>query len=129
MVRRENISTTRRHKKGVKLSPCSEFLRLSDVILSLLHQISSQIHDKTQTRNLGSQLTGRGGASADVAPSESLLLWLSQHYVSSPDLQVALASLEHSILQNITKQQDSNVGNGAKAALSQEVRRKGHGSP
>lgn len=129
MVRRENISTMRRHKKGVKLSPCSEFLRLSDVILSLLHQISSQIHDKTKTRNRGSQLTGRGGASADVAPSESLLLWLSQHYVSSPDLQVALASLEHSILQNITKQQDSNVGNGAKAALSQEVRRKGHGSP
>lgn len=35
---------------------------------------------------------------------ESLLHWLSQRYVSSPDLQALLASLEMSILRNVSLQ-------------------------
>lgn len=68
---------------------------------------------------------GRGGASANAPPSESLLRWLSQRYVSKADLQVALASLELSILQNISRQPEGSVGDGTKAALSREVRRQG----
>lgn len=91
-------------------------------VLSLLHQISSQIHDGIRTQIYGSQLTERGGASSDVAPAESLLQQLSQHYVSRADLQVALASLELSILQNISRQLEGNAGDGTKAAISKEVR-------
>lgn len=83
----------------------------------------SQIRDGIQTQLYGSQLTEGGGASADVAPPESLLQWLSQHYVSRADLQVALASLELSILQNISRQLEGNVHDGTGAAVSREVRR------
>lgn len=46
-----------------------------------------------------------GGSSGDAASfPESLLQWLSQQYVSGADLQAALASLELSILQNVSLQ-------------------------
>lgn len=64
----------------------------------------------------------RGGASADVAPAESLLQRLSHHYVGRADLQVALASLELSILRNISRQLAGNTADGTKAAISKEVR-------
>lgn len=35
---------------------------------------------------------------------ESLISWLSQRYVSTPNLQAALASLELNILKNISQQ-------------------------
>ncbi|XP_056904504.1 SUN domain-containing protein 1-like isoform X5 [Takifugu flavidus] len=82
--------------------------------------ISSQIRDGIQAQIYGSQLTEGGGASADVAPPTSLLQWLSQHYVSRADLQVALASLERSILQNISRQLEGNVRDGTGAAVSRE---------
>ncbi|XP_029703708.1 SUN domain-containing protein 1-like isoform X6 [Takifugu rubripes] len=82
--------------------------------------ISSQIRDGIQAQIYGSQLTEGGGASADVAPPASLLQWLSQHYVSRADLQVALASLELSILQNISRQLEGNVRDGTGAAVSRE---------
>lgn len=58
-----------------------------------------------------------------MAPPESLLQRLSQHYVSGADLQVALASLELSILQNISRQLEGNTREGTGAAVSREVRR------
>lgn len=106
-VRRGNISRSFSHKK------CYIF-KFS------FSQISAQIRDGIQTQIFGSQLTEGGGASADVAPPASLLPWLSQHYVSRADLQVALASLELSILQNISRQLGGNFGTGA--AVSREVR-------
>lgn len=52
----------------------------------------------------GNQLALRGGASPDGAltAQESLPEWLSQHYVSTSDLQVALSSLELGILRNVS---------------------------
>lgn len=75
----------------------------------------------------------RDGASPEVAtPPESLLEWLSQRYVSSSDLHVALSSLELSILQNITLQMNQRRGEGLDgedalhaASLTQEVRGRG----
>lgn len=53
----------------------------------------------------------RDGSSGDtVARPESLLQWLSQQYVSGADLQAALASLELSILQNISLQLEQHHG-------------------
>lgn len=50
------------------------------------------------------------GASGDEQGEvpESLVLWLSQRFVSSPDLQAALASLELKILRNISQQLEQN---------------------
>ncbi|XP_051795848.1 SUN domain-containing protein 1-like isoform X2 [Acanthochromis polyacanthus] len=42
---------------------------------------------------------------------ESLLQWMSQHYVSLADLQVALSSLQLSILNNISQQLEQRHGN------------------
>ena len=39
---------------------------------------------------------------------ESLILWLSQRYMSTPDLQALLASLELSILRNVSQQLELN---------------------
>lgn len=57
-----------------------------------------------------------------MAPPASLLQWLSQRYVSRADLQVALASLELSILQNISRQLGRNFRDETGAAVSREVR-------
>lgn len=39
---------------------------------------------------------------------ESLIHWLSQRYVSTPDLQASLAALELSILRNVSLQLELN---------------------
>ena len=51
----------------------------------------------------GNRATVAGEGDADTLP-ESLLQLLSRQYVSRADLQVALSSLERSILQNIKLQ-------------------------
>lgn len=47
---------------------------------------------------------GSGDAGGELP--ESLLLWLSQRYVSTPDLRAALAALEMNILRNVSQQLD-----------------------
>ena len=47
---------------------------------------------------------GGGSEEQQGEVPESLIHWLSQRYVSTPDLQTALASLEMSILRNISLQ-------------------------
>uniref|UniRef100_H3DKT7 Sad1 and UNC84 domain containing 1b n=1 Tax=Tetraodon nigroviridis TaxID=99883 RepID=H3DKT7_TETNG len=59
-------------------------------------QVSAQVRKELQTLFFGSGGTGE--------LPESLLHWLSQRYVSSPDLQALLASLEMSILRNVSLQ-------------------------
>uniref|UniRef100_UPI0037E98165 SUN domain-containing protein 1-like n=1 Tax=Semicossyphus pulcher TaxID=241346 RepID=UPI0037E98165 len=92
--------------------------------------VSAQVREEVRTLVYGNQLMMRGGASADLP--ESLLQWLSQQYVSGADLQGALASLELSILQNISQQLEQHrsdetlreavlhAAGAAGAAVSQE---------
>ncbi|XP_043955971.1 SUN domain-containing protein 1 isoform X3 [Gambusia affinis] len=64
-------------------------------------QVSSQLRKELKNLFFGSD------ESADQQQSEipeSLIKWLSQRYVSTPDLQAALASIEMSILKNISLQ-------------------------
>ncbi|MEQ2184059.1 hypothetical protein GOODEAATRI_004100, partial [Goodea atripinnis] len=62
-------------------------------------QVSSQLRKELQVLFFGS------GASAEQGEiPQSLIHWLSQRYVSTPDLQAALASIELSILKNISLQ-------------------------
>ncbi|XP_072225885.1 SUN domain-containing protein 1 isoform X2 [Leuresthes tenuis] len=63
-------------------------------------QVSTQLRKELQALFFGS-----GGSEEQQGEvPESLIQWLSQRYVSTPDLQAALASLELSILKNISLQ-------------------------
>lgn len=63
-------------------------------------QVSAQVQKELQTLFFGSSGTGE--------LPESLLHWLSQRYVSTPDLQASLASLEMAILRNVSLQLEQN---------------------
>lgn len=63
-------------------------------------QVSSQLRKELQALFFG---VGASGEEQGEVP-ESLIHWLSQRYVSTPDLQASLASLELSILRNISQQ-------------------------
>ncbi|XP_047214422.1 SUN domain-containing protein 1-like isoform X2 [Girardinichthys multiradiatus] len=66
---------------------------------TISNQVSSQLRKELQALFFGS------GASAEQGEiPQSLIHWLSQRYVSTPDLQAALASIELSILKNISLQ-------------------------
>lgn len=62
--------------------------------------MSSQVRKELQALFFGS------GESGEVP--ESLMLWLSQRYMSTPDLQASLASMELSILRNVSLQLELN---------------------
>lgn len=49
-----------------------------------------------------------GSESEQGEVPESLIHWLSQRYVTTPDLKAALASLELSILKNVSLQLELN---------------------
>lgn len=97
-----------------------------------MEQVSALVRDEVRALLYGNQLVLRGGASPDGALTtpESLPEWLSQHYVSSSDLQAALSSLEQGILRNISLLvgRQGSGGSGTKdaphgAAVTREVRR------
>lgn len=67
-------------------------------------QVSSQVRKELQALFFGS---GGSGEEEGAVP-ESLIHWLSQRYVSSPDLQASLASLEMNILRNVSLQLELN---------------------
>lgn len=60
-------------------------------------EVSAQVRKELQTLFFGS-----GNNQGEVP--ESLIYWLSQHYISTPDLKTALAELELSILRNVSRQ-------------------------
>lgn len=72
----------------------------SQISAQVSSQVSSQVRKELQALFFGS------GGSEEVP--ESLIHWLSQRYVSTPDLQASLASLEMSILRNVSLQLELN---------------------
>lgn len=66
-------------------------------------QVSAQVRRELWILFYGSELAGDSEPGEKELP-ESLLQWLSERYVSGADLQASLASLELSILQNVTLQ-------------------------
>lgn len=91
------------------------------------------MREEVQALLFSNQLTAGGDT---AALPESLLQWLSERYVSETDLQAALASLELSILQNVSLQLEQRRGEetvrepvlhtaeGVGATVTQEVRRR-----
>ncbi|KAL6102911.1 sun1 [Pungitius sinensis] len=76
---------------------CEQLDTLQETISS---QVSSQVRKELQALFFGSGEPG-------VVP-ESLILWLSQRYVTTPDLQASLSSMELSILRNVSQQLELN---------------------
>ncbi|XP_071329768.1 SUN domain-containing protein 1 isoform X2 [Trachinotus anak] len=80
---------------------CEQLDTLQETITA---QVSSQVRKELQALFFGSG--GSGDEQGEVP--ESLIYWLSQRYVSTPDLQASLASLELSILRNVSLQLELN---------------------
>ncbi|KAM4598163.1 SUN domain-containing protein 1 isoform 2-T2 [Polymixia lowei] len=74
----------------------------SQVSAQVSSQVASQVRKELQALFFGS---GQAGEEQGEVP-EAFLLWLSQRYVSGPDLQASLASLELRILRNVSLQLD-----------------------
>ncbi|XP_042069079.1 SUN domain-containing protein 1 isoform X6 [Haplochromis burtoni] len=83
---------------------CQQLATIQQVILG---QVSAQVREEVRALLFSNQLTAGGDA---AALPESLLRWLSERYVSEADLQAALASLELSILQNVSLQLEQRRG-------------------
>lgn len=77
--------------------------------------MSSQVRKELQALFFG----GTGSEEEKGELPESLIYWLSQRYVSTPDLQAALASLELSILRNVSLQLELNRAQTLNEAESQ----------
>lgn len=78
-------------------------------------QVSSQVRKELRALFFGS---GQAGEEQGEVP-ESLILWLSQRYVSTPDLQASLASLELNILRNVSWQVEQSQAQTLSEAESQ----------
>ncbi|CAI5657953.1 unnamed protein product [Oreochromis niloticus] len=90
------------------LSRCQDSCQqLATIQQAILGQVSAQVREEVQALLFSNQLTAGGDA---AALPESLLQWLSERYVSETDLQAALASLELSILQNVSLQLEQRHG-------------------
>ncbi|XP_054615242.1 SUN domain-containing protein 1-like isoform X2 [Dunckerocampus dactyliophorus] len=76
---------------------CEQLGSLQETITA---QVSSQVRKELQALFYGGDSSGE---SQGEVP-ESLVLWLSQRYVSTPDLQAWLTALEQSILRNVSMQ-------------------------
>ncbi|XP_060950354.1 SUN domain-containing protein 2-like isoform X2 [Limanda limanda] len=74
--------------------------QLDGVQQTISEQVSVQVREELRVLVNGNRVRAAGGGDSDSLP-ESLLQWLSQQYVSRADLQVALSTLERSLLQNI----------------------------
>ncbi|KAJ3600693.1 hypothetical protein NHX12_031671 [Muraenolepis orangiensis] len=64
-------------------------------------QVSSQVRKELQALFFGG---GQAGEGQDGLLPEGLVHWLSQRYVSGPELQASLATLELAILSNVSLQ-------------------------
>ncbi|KAM7372004.1 hypothetical protein PAMP_009203 [Pampus punctatissimus] len=80
---------------------CEQLDSLQETISA---QVSSQVRKELQALFFGSSESQEEQGEVP----ESLISWLSQRYVSTPDLQALLASLELSILRNVSMQLELN---------------------
>ncbi|XP_022608212.1 SUN domain-containing protein 1 isoform X5 [Seriola dumerili] len=101
------LSKVRQDLQGVVgcKGKCEQLDTLQEAITAQVSsQVSSQVRKELQVLFFGS---GGSGEEQGEVP-ESLIYWLSQRYVSAPDLQASLASLELSILRNVSLQLELN---------------------
>lgn len=105
----EQLDTLQETVSNTNIDLCLGFTIILTFLYSLdfcasLSQISAQVSSQVR-KELQDLFFGSGG-SGEVP--ESLIHWLSQRYVSTPDLQASLASLEMSILRNVSLKLELN---------------------
>ncbi|XP_041672740.1 SUN domain-containing protein 1 isoform X2 [Cheilinus undulatus] len=83
---------------------CEQLETLQETISA---QVSSQVSSQVR-KELQALFFGGGSGEEQGEVPESLIAWLSQRYVSTPDLQASLAALELSILKNVSLQLEQN---------------------
>ncbi|XP_064780258.1 SUN domain-containing protein 1-like isoform X5 [Oncorhynchus masou masou] len=81
--------------------------RLDQLHDMVSEQVSEQVRRELWILFYGSEQAGDSKPGEKELP-ESLMQWLSERYVSGADLQASLASLELSILQNVSLQLEEN---------------------
>lgn len=109
----EQLDTLQETVSNTNIDLCFGFTIILTFLYSLdfcasLSQISAQVSSQVSShvrKELQALFFGSGG-SGEVP--ESLIHWLSQRYVSTPDLQASLASLEMSILRNVSLELELN---------------------
>lgn len=100
------LDTLQQTVRNTDINSCLGFGVISTVLIRFVlpsqisDQVSSQVRKELQALFFGG--VGAGDEQREVP--ESLVHWLSQRYVSTPDLQALLASLEMSILRNVSLQ-------------------------
>ncbi|XP_059892452.1 SUN domain-containing protein 1 isoform X7 [Gadus macrocephalus] len=91
--------------------------RLDNIQETLFSQVRAQVREELRALLYGNQLVSLSqtdspddGADDPAALPDSLLEWLAERYVSGADLRASLASLELSILRNVSKQLEQRRG-------------------
>ncbi|CAL8261746.1 unnamed protein product [Arctogadus glacialis] len=91
--------------------------RLDNIQETLFSQVRAQVREELRALLYGNQLVSLSqtdspddGADDPAALPDSLLEWLAERYVSGADLRASLASLELSILRNVSKQLEQHRG-------------------
>ena len=82
----------------------------------LFSQVRAQVREELRALLYGNQLVSLSqtdspddGADDQAALPDSLLEWLAERYVSGADLRASLASLELSILRNVSQQLEQQL--------------------
>ncbi|XP_077413240.1 SUN domain-containing protein 1 isoform X2 [Vanacampus margaritifer] len=89
------------HRLELDLGKIRQDLHSKCEQMDLLEQkVSSQVRKELQVLFFGIGSPGEGQGELP----ESLLVWLSQRYVSTPDLQASLATLEQRMLSDLSRQ-------------------------
>ncbi|XP_056432938.1 SUN domain-containing protein 1 isoform X6 [Gadus chalcogrammus] len=90
--------------------------RLDNIQETLFSQVRAQVREELRALLYGNQLVSLSqtdspddGADDQAALPDSLLEWLAERYVSGADLRASLASLELSILRNVSKQLEQRL--------------------
>ncbi|KAJ7987639.1 hypothetical protein DPEC_G00328570 [Dallia pectoralis] len=86
---------------------------------SLDETVSAQVKQELRSWFYGTELTSDHQPGEEQLP-ESLLQWLSERYVNEADLQTSLATLELSILRNVSLQLEKDRDQDSQEAPSSE---------
>ncbi|KAM3860027.1 SUN domain-containing protein 1-like [Diretmus argenteus] len=101
----EALGSVRRDLQG--LTGCQDRCGgLDNIQETVSVQVLTQVREELRTLLYGNQQTPDAEASGDP---DSLLPWLSQRFVSGDELQAALASLELSVLEQLSREHAAQV--------------------
>ena len=98
------------------------------LLRQLFSQVRAQVREELRALLYGNQLVSlsqtdspEDGAGDQAALPDSLLEWLAERYVSGADLRASLASLELSILRNVSQQLEKQLAQQLEQRRGEQV--------